>query len=736
VSTNKNLRATPNLDATDYSAEFELDEVREELFRRALVPAAVAAVPVVIVAGINEWLQGRAWLSIVYGTGLALTAAVLLSSFMSHRTKALLLTILIFLIAVSDFYVFGPGGFGELYFLSTILFAMVFIGSRAAFVAAGASLLTILAFAVSDLTGLYTGMVRRPPGGYPLGRWMDEIVTLSWVMFTFTVALYLLIVRLSSNMKSLGKSVARLREEVDERERMADTLRESESRYGLLAERGSEIIWELDASLRVTYVSPAMESILGWKSDEILGRTAEEIVRASAPNSSDYLLQLPSLVTSLEEDRVGEVFLDDVWGNRHWFESRVVTVLDEQGQLLSLQGALRDVTQRKQVEQQLLHSQKMEAIGKLAGGIAHDFNNILQSIQGHAELADSQINRTSKATGNIREIGRATERASSLVSKLLTFSRMDSGEPMIVDLDRTAAEIQPMLQRMLGENHPLEITPGVRVPTVMADPSQIEQLLVNLCVNARDAMAEGGPIRVRTRRVEPDAMAAESLSDVRAGQLYALLEVEDEGEGMAPETVDRIFEPFYTTKESGSGTGLGLSIVYGIVQRCQGFMRVDSTPGEGTRMQVFLPGLHVAAPLPPEPKPAEGELRGRGETILVAEDEQAVREVASFTLESAGYRVIAAEDGEEAWRIYQERESEIDACLLDVVMPRMHGVTLLQRIREKNPNMPILFCSGYSDEHLRLDAGAAETPLLRKPYRRAELLEMVHEVLRSRAHSP
>ena len=439
------------------------------------------------------------------------------------------------------------------------------------------------------------------------------------------------------------------------------------------------------------------------------------LAKGRAPEPMEYRVVTPS----------GDV--------RHvWAEGELI--LDEDGKPLRVYGAVQDVTQRREaeeehrsLEEQLRQAQKMDSVGQLAGGVAHDFNNLLQVILGNADLGLAVAGRDLQRTKDIfHEIKRGAERAAELTQQLLAFSRRQVIRPIVLDLNDLVSGLLKMLRRLIGGEVEIDFRPFEDLPAVNADPGGIEQIIVNLALNARDAMPEGGKISIETREVEASISRVQTYG-LKAGGHYVVLEVGDTGTGMPASVRKRIFEPFFTTKEPGRGTGLGLSVVYGIVRQHEGGVHVQSWPGEGTSFEIWLPatkeepGQDVRDSLKAPP--------GGQETVLVVEDEDAVRRLAVAMLEGGGYRVLVASNGEEAIELFQKHAFEIDLILLDVVMPGMSGRTVRDQVRQLRPNVKILFMSGYDlGAKESLQPGAGEH-LLHKPYSATELLFKVRAIL-------
>jgi signal transduction histidine kinase/CheY-like chemotaxis protein len=383
--------------------------------------------------------------------------------------------------------------------------------------------------------------------------------------------------------------------------------------------------------------------------------------------------------------------------------------------------------EQKQLEQRLRQAHKMEAVGRLAGGVAHDFNNLLMIVSGHCELLSDRFPAGEPGRSNVEQIQKAADRAVSMTRQLLAFSRMQVLEPRTIDLNAVIADMGKMLARLIGENIEYGFTPDAKRVSVKADPGQIGQVIMNLVVNSRDAMPHGGNIEVRTRNAVLDRDEARKRHPMEPGE-YALLSVTDTGQGMDEETKAHIFEPFFTTKEVGKGTGLGLATVYGIVKQSGGFVWVESAPGKGTTFEIYLPHGQ-GAKVDEVQKVKPGAIPRGKETILVVEDEAAVRELACEFLKSAGYSVLEAKNGAEALGTIARNTTTIHLVLADMIMPRMGGAELAERLKKERPELKVLFMSGYS-EHAGEESGKiSPQAILTKPFSIATLIGRVRETL-------
>ena len=384
--------------------------------------------------------------------------------------------------------------------------------------------------------------------------------------------------------------------------------------------------------------------------------------------------------------------------------------------------------ERAKLEEQLRQSQKMEAIGTLAGGIAHDFNNILHGIMGYADVAKMGLSPSDRVYQDIEHILKGAARAAELTSQLLAFSRRQMIKPTDLDLNNVIMGISEMLHRVIGEHVELDLKLGADSRTIYADSGTLGQVLLNLCVNARDAMPGGGQITITTEHVVLDDAVREAHPWASPGD-YVLLSVSDTGVGMPPDVMKRVFEPFFTTKEMGKGTGLGLSMVYGIVKQHEGLIHCHSEPGKGACFKIYLPSVEriVEAKKTADDTPAPV---GGTETILLAEDEEMVRDIAVLTLERSGYRVLAAKDGEEALRLFEEHRNDTEFALLDVMMPKVGGREVYETIRAHKPDLPVLFSSGYSKDAIHMGFVVEEgLETIQKPYSPSALLQKIREML-------
>lgn len=391
---------------------------------------------------------------------------------------------------------------------------------------------------------------------------------------------------------------------------------------------------------------------------------------------------------------------------------------------------LIDTTQQKSLERQFVQAQKMQAVGQLAGGVAHDFNNLLTAIIGFCDLLLVRHGPGDHSFSDIMQIKQNANRASNLVRQLLAFSRQQTMRPKVLMITDVLADLSNLLRRLIGETVQLNMIHGRDVGAVRVDQGQFEQVIMNLAVNARDAMDGGGTLTIRTKAVGPDDTLVQNYSVMPLGH-YVLIEVSDNGHGIPSEIVNKIFEPFFTTKDVGKGTGLGLSTVYGIIKQTGGFIFVESSEGEGSTFRVYLPVHdHVPAESQPQVSAAARDLTGKG-TILLVEDEDAVRMFASRALGNKGYTVLQAASGEEGLAIVREEVGNIDLLISDVVMPNMDGPTLVSKARELRADLRVVFISGYAEDVFRkgVGEGSEDFHFLPKPFSLKQLAETVKTAL-------
>ena len=587
--------------------------------------------------------------------------------------------------------------------------------------------------------------------GAPSIDWLGVPLTLeNRTIGVVTVQTYSEGVRLTGADKEILVFVSAQIARAIERRRAQDALHQAEERYRAFVTQSTEAIWRVELDPAIPVDLPEEEQVDRLYRDAYLAECNETMVhmygfetvdQAIGAKLGDFIIQdhawnreswgtfvrsgyRLSDIESFERDRSGahKIFLN----NR-------VGIVDG-GALRRIWGTQRDVTAQHQLEDQLRQAQKMEAVGRLAGGIAHDFNNILTAILGTCSLLQRELPEGSRTREDVDEIQRSAARAAGLTRQLLAYSRRQVLQPEVLDLNVVVSEMDKMLRRLIGEDVELVTILGDDLGRVMADPGQIEQVVLNLAVNARDAMPQGGRLTIRTANSK-DTPVPGGQGPPMSGVTLAIT---DSGVGMDDRVRSHLFEPFFTTKEVGKGTGLGLATVYGIVRQSGGSILVDSAPGRGSTFTVLLPRVEEtsfrrsSAPAAGAPEPGAGEERPPSAHILLAEDETRVRMLTQRVLEAKGYRVLAAADGQAALELASDPALRLDLLVTDVVMPGMSGPDLARRLRETRPGLPVVYMSGYTDQGLVHEAAATGGAFLSKPFETEQLEQLVQSALERR----
>ena len=553
-----------------------------------------------------------------------------------------------------------------------------------------------------------------------ISLWQSHVTTIFFTTFLTILAVY----AAGRRLHSLN---AKLEADIVERARITKALQHSEARYRSLFERNRAGVFRSTPEGRFLDCNQAFAELFGYTREELLKLPAHVLYPGGKEERDSRLASF--LKTRHVRDM--EIRYLHKNGSLVWVIQNVVEVKDEDGSDVT-EGTLVDISERHSLEEKLRQSQKMEAIGRLAGGIAHDFNNLLTVIAGYSRMLMEHLKNDPAAQGQIKKIEEAAERASSLTQQLLAFSRKQVLQPKIINLNSLVENLGNLLERLIGEHIDLQTITAPDLGQVKADAVQIEQVIMNLVLNARDAMSAGGRLTLETGNVDLDKSYSADHPGVSPGP-YVMLAVSDTGAGMTPETQARVFEPFFTTKELGRGTGLGLSMVYGIVKQSGGHIWIYSEVGHGTTFKVYLPRTEEAADSSSVGPPAASSIRGT-ETILLVEDDQALRELVQSILARCGYCVVAPTDTQQAQIICEQRASGIHLLLTDVVMPGISGRALAQTILSRNPAAKVLFMSGYTENaivhHGVLDTG---THFIQKPFTPFLLAAKVREVLDHRA---
>ncbi|HXQ27595.1 MAG TPA: response regulator [Candidatus Acidoferrales bacterium] len=541
---------------------------------------------------------------------------------------------------------------------------------------------------------------------------------------------------LKDQLARLPRALRRAQEEkaLHEAEMQAHAaLRESEARYRSLVQNATYgMFLAEEPEGKLLDANPALAAMLGYDSVDGLLRIQHTRKLYCNPADQDKIIA--------EYMRRGRADATVEWKRK---DGKIVTVrlngrhaTGADGKSECAEVIVEDITERMALEKQLVQAQKFEAIGQLAGGIAHDFNNMLGAILGWADMGIEETESGSRLHRHFDKVHQQAERAAALTRQLLAFARRQILEPRNVDLNQMAIETLSLLEKVIGSNIEIKANLAPNLSVVRADPTQVEQVLMNLCINARDAMPGGGSLIIETSNTALDERFCALQPLARPG-VYAMLSVTDTGTGMDAATLDRIFEPFFTTKELGKGTGLGLATVYGIVRQHGGFVHVYSELGTGSTFRAYFP---VSAVSPESPAQAvdAGPIQGGSETILVAEDHEGLRELAQETLAGLGYQIVLAIDGEQAMQEFRAHRDRIDLALLDVMLPKINGPEIYARIREEKPDLRVIFATGYSpDIDLLRKVQAQGLPVLQKPYSSRDLAHKIRETLDQRpADSP
>jgi PAS domain S-box-containing protein len=527
-----------------------------------------------------------------------------------------------------------------------------------------------------------------------------------------------------SDRKRIAEELRRANEELHRR--TAEQLGEYRSRLALIIDSSEDAIIGKNLDGTITSWNKGAERIYGYTPEDVIGKHISLLAPRDRPDEISEILRKIAKGESIEHCESVRVTKD----GRHLDVSISVSPLrDAKGDVIGASAIARDITTQKKAEGQLHQSQKMEAIGRLAGGVAHDFNNILGIISACTEFLRDRIDPTAEPSHYVENIQKATERGSSLTRQLLAFSRTPVIQPSILDLNERLKDISKLLRPLMGDDVEVLIVSRSPAAVVEADPGQLDQVLVNLAVNARDAMPRGGKFILETRAERFDEAFAEQHQAMAAGK-YVLLAVSDTGNGMDEATASRVFEPFFTTKEVGKGTGLGLATVYGIVKQSGGYILVYSEPGHGTTFKIYLPSADHKIGLRSKTEVETVAPKRQGTTILLVEDDEIMRALTRQLLQEHGYTVIEADDGKSALEWAESHPGPIDLLLTDVVMRRMSGPELVERLNASHPTLRVVYMSGYTGELIaEREVLKRGITLLEKPFTRTALLNTIHTTL-------
>ena len=527
-----------------------------------------------------------------------------------------------------------------------------------------------------------------------------------------------------SDRKKIAEELRRANEELHRR--TTEQLGEYRSRLASIVDSSEDAIIGKGLDGIITSWNKGAERIYGYTPEEVIGKHISLLAPSDRPDEIPEILQRLARGESVEHHESVRVTKD----GRHLNVSISVSPLrDASGDIVGASAIARDITAQKRAEGQLRQAQKMEAIGRLAGGVAHDFNNILGIINACSEFLRDRIDPAAEPSLYVENIKKAIERGTSLTRQLLAFSRTSAVQPRILDLNDRLRDISKLLRPLMGDDVEILIASKSPLAVVEADPGQLDQILVNLAVNARDAMPRGGKFILETGAVRFDEAFAEQHQAMAAGK-YVLLTVSDTGFGMDEATISRIFEPFFTTKETGKGTGLGLATVYGIVKQSAGHILVYSEPGQGTTFKIYLPSADHKIGVGSEAEVETVKPGRQGTTILLVEDDDIMRSLTRQLLQEHGYTVVEANDGKSAFEWVQSHPGRIDLLLTDVVMRRMSGPELVERLNASHPTLKVVYMSGYTGELIaEREVLKRGITLLEKPFTRTALLNTIHVTL-------
>ncbi len=517
--------------------------------------------------------------------------------------------------------------------------------------------------------------------------------------------------------------------DITERKRAEEAVRKSEERFQIVARATNDVVWDWDLATQRLWWNENFQTLFGYAAGEIEPGIESWESRLHPEDRERVLRDIHALI-----DGGGQYWSDEYRFRRKdgayaSIFDRGYVLHDQRGKPVRMIGAMMDLSERRRLEVQLLQAQRLEGIGRLAGGLAHDFNNLLTAIFGHGQHAQLLLADHEEARADIQQILHAAERAAGLTRQLLTFARRQMIQPRPLDLNEVTLQMDRMLRRLIGEQIEVVTSLATGLWLVKADPGQMEQVILNLVINARDAMPKQGRLTIQTANVSLDAGHSRLYADMQPGD-YVMLAVSDTGIGMDETVMEHVFEPFFTTKDKERGTGLGLATCYGIVKLNGGSLSVESEPGRGSTFKVLLPRARSA--VEPMPRGTLADAPPGSETVLLVEDEPLVRAMALMALQEKGYRVLEATHGEEALRVAGEAGGPIHLMVTDVVMPQMGGVELAQRLLQMHPGLRVLFTSGYTEDAIAdLTAKHPELAFLEKPFSSDQLVQRVRRLLDS-----
>ncbi len=711
-------------------AAIDLRHLKESLLALILRAYSIMGAIVYVPSMYGALRDGLHGVAVVDTVALCTVLGLSWASGLPFRVRALVLCLVNYGIGVG--LLVGVGSISQIYLFGFSFITVILFGLRAGL---GAALLNAATLLVIGGLGHANPEMALPRWHFGFAEWIVITLNFALVNTLLTVAIGGIIAAVTG---ALAREIA-TRESLDRERSLLRTL----------IDTLPDLVFTKDRAGRFVNANAATLRLMGLeREDQVAGKTVFDIwePEIAAPYHADDLEVMAGKILRNREERSV-----DAQDNPIVYLTIKVPLLDAAGEPTGLLGISRDITDRvaaaeaersaaealrqteaalRRSEEQMRQAQKMEAVGRLAGGVAHDFNNLLSVILSYSNLAIDDLKPGDPLRRDLEEISKASERAAELTRQLLAFSRQQVLQPRVVHLGEIVGAVERMLRRLLGEDVELTLLVAPDLGRVLADPGQLEQVVMNLAVNARDAMPEGGKLTIELSNVELDATYVSAHFGVAAGH-YVMLAVSDTGTGMDAATRARIFEPFFTTKEVGKGTGLGLATVFGIVQQSGGHVGVYSEPGRGSTFKVYLPRTdRTAEDVPAAAKPA---LTRGSETVLLVEDEDQVRAVGCAILRRHGYKVLEAANGGEAFLIARDFPDEIHLLLTDVVMPRVSGRKLAEQLAPQRPAMRVLFASGYTDDaivrHGVLEAGVA---FIQKPFKPDALVRKVREVLDAR----
>ena len=559
-------------------------------------------------------------------------------------------------------------------------------------------------------------------------RFIDEkMLEMDFLVNDRIKTLFLSMISLTTSNRTIRYCIG---QDITERKQAESDLKESEEKYRILVENQGDLVVKVDREGRFIFVSPSYCEIFGKSEEELLGKKFIPLVHQEDQESTKKAMEdlyRPPYTCYVEQ----RAMTKDGW---KWFAWSYKAICDERGNVRASVGIGRDISDQKESDEekekmqaQLLHAQKMEAVGTLAGGIAHDFNNLLMVISGYREFLSEKLPAKSPLKNDVEEIGKAVDRASALTGQLLTFSRRQNIQPKLVNLNTIVFNIERMLQRLIGEDIHLKSFLEPHLQHVKADPGQLGQVIMNLAVNARDSMPHGGELYIRTENVTLDSVHVKFIPEAQPGD-FVCLSILDTGKGVNNDILPRIFEPFFTTKGLGNGTGLGLSIVYGIIKQHGGWINVYSEEGRGAAFNIYLPASSVD-PITHIKKPAAlNSIQGNAERILLVEDEKALCTLIHKTLTTHKYHVFKASGMEEALKIFDKENENFDMLFSDVILTDGTGIQLADHIRSRRPEIHVILSSGYTEEKSRYDVISDKGyGFLQKPFELMDMLRLLKE---------